>query len=69
MVEQGGAQVSPTETGTEGGGEGLSSGQSPEAEGVERESECGVWCVVCGVGESVDLYYHVLCWGVFLHTG
>ena len=42
MVEQGGAQVSPTETGAEGGGEGLSSGQPPEAEGVERESECDV---------------------------
>ena len=44
MVEQGGAQVSPIETGAEGGGDGLSSGQPPEAEGVERESECGVWC-------------------------
>ena len=59
MVEQGGAQVSPTERGAGGGGEGLSSGQPPEAEGMEGENG-----VVCGVGGCVDLY----CGGVYLDT-
>ena len=65
MVEQGGAQASPTETGAEGGGEGLSSGQPPEAEGVERESECGVWCVVWGKVWICTITY---CVGVSFYT-
>ena len=63
MVEQGGTQVSSTETGAGGGGEGLSSSQPPRQRGWKEREVCGVWC-----GGDVWICSHILCGGVlFTH--